>query len=254
MTNLYNKVLNFAAKKIKSYSLPAISTVTHGDFTLRLKPRYDNIQRDLFLGKGHENHVRLFLEKHVKPGMVYFDIGAHVGVFTLLASKLAGEKGQCVAFEPCSALADILDHNLRFNNVRNVKAIRMAVTDKNSDITFYRNRDLAMSSVIYFPTYNKEKVRSISLDTFCSRENIFPDFIKIDAEGAEVSIFKGMQNLLESRKKPIILCELHAPPDKNPDRDISGVPEFFKSHQYEIYTLNDSGDTMHMAAMPADII
>src|SRR5262245_8579614 len=81
-----------------------------------------------WLGSYEYQKQRLFA-KSVSPGDVVFDVGAHVGFYTLLASVLVGKRGRVIAFEPVPANLEYLRHHIRLNRIDNVEIIEAAVSD-----------------------------------------------------------------------------------------------------------------------------
>lgn len=147
--------------------------------------------------------VELFRKK-VKPNMVIVDIGAHIGYFTRLFSKLVGKRGQVFAFE-----ADPTNYVLLTQNTLgrpNVNRVQLALTDKTGTIDFYHYADKsgAHSTLPNVPlTFAKRKitVTSTTLDSWCT-ENHIPrvDVIKMDIEGGESAALRGMNATLQNTK------------------------------------------------------
>ena len=76
------------------------------------------------------------IRRVVKPGMIAMDIGAHSGYYTLLLSKLVGEKGRVTAYEPLPANFQFLTENISLNRCSNVHAERAAVTERSGHLDF----------------------------------------------------------------------------------------------------------------------
>jgi len=142
------------------------------------------------------------LFKHaIRPGCVVVDIGAHVGYYTLLASRLVGPQGRVYAFEADPTNYRLLQRNLDLNGTDNVIAVPMAVADRTGSIDFFRDKrgsdrhSICRSSTI---TDESIKVEATSLDSFMQQQGCEQiDFLKMDIEGAEPMAVEGMTALLQ---------------------------------------------------------
>lgn len=147
------------------------------------------------------------LMKHrLQPGDVFFDIGAQAGYHTMYASELVGPSGRVLAFEPVPSNLSHLRQHLLMNHLTNTLVIDAAV----SDITGVSYFDCADSSVAgHLSSEGTLEVRTISLDTEIESGSLpVPDYIKIDAEGAELKILEGARNILR-RRHPTLSLETH---------------------------------------------
>ncbi len=135
-----------------------------------------------------------YFKKHIRKGMVVVDVGANVGYFTRLFSKLVGPEGKVYAFEPDAEAFEFLSFNTA--HLSNVQIFPYAVSDSEGEARFY-HIPRATSSHTLIPTENAEEsvVKTVSLDSLIP-EHI--DMIKIDIEGAEDKVFRGMKKHLEN--------------------------------------------------------
>jgi FkbM family methyltransferase len=143
--------------------------------------------------------TRIFQET-VKPGMVVIDIGAHVGYYSLLAAKLVGTAGKVFAFEPEPDNHALLLKNIDLNGYNNVVATRMAVSDRmGSSVLYLTDLDSGRHSMFHhgLPERGSEEVEVTTLDAFLESEG-WPTvgLIKIDVEGAEITVLDGMTRLV----------------------------------------------------------
>ncbi len=174
---------------------------------------------DLYLlgGKTHDSELRLckFLLRKLKSGDIFADVGAHFGFFSLLAAKIVGPHGHVFAFEPSINSFRLLKKNIETNT--SITAIAKAVSDDHNGRTTFHEFPMRLSefSSIFIEHLENEKwqsqamrttVDSVSIDGFFRELNLVPDIIKIDVEGAESLVIKGMQNLLKTGQ-PIIIME-----------------------------------------------
>ena len=193
---------------------------------LRLNPRTGG---EYFRGEVVPD-VQEVLQEFLRPGMTLYDTGAHIGFFSLLAARLAGESGRVVSFEADREIAARLREHVVRNKFPNISVQEMAVWSESRPVRFARadaetSPDRGLGHVdLSAAESNIEEVRGISLDEFV-RSAPAPDFIKCDAEGAEVEIFRGARKLL-AEKRPIILCEMHSEENRR------ALTELWSSHGF----------------------
>lgn len=133
----------------------------------------------------------------VRPTDVIFDVGAWIGVYTLLLSKLAG---RVVAFEPCPSSRQILADNLQMNGITNVTVEPIALSDKEAleQIYYYNPRgldDILVASMLNMVDRGKQgvglSIPTTTIDAYCERNQVKPNGIKIDVEGYESKVLAG---------------------------------------------------------------
>ena len=161
----------------------------------------------------HEQALLDVLQSILSKGSVFIDVGAHVGGFTVRASKIVGETGLVIAFEPDFRNYYFLITNIILNKCKNVIALPLAIYSITGGILSY---NIAMysghSSItdlhedeILFKTY----VYTVTIDDMVKILNLRRiDAIKVDVEGAEIEVLKGAKESL-ARYKPILLIEVH---------------------------------------------
>jgi len=158
-----------------------------------------------WLGSYEHAHRRQF-EKHVFKDNVVYDVGAHVGFYTLLASSLVGDGGHVVAFEPLSENQKYLNLHLSMNRVTNVTVVNKAVSDRVDIVQFHRHENSTMGGI---SSDGEMSVPSTSLDEWLEHSEIPPpNCIKIDVEGAECLVLEGAQKIL-STYRPTIFLSTH---------------------------------------------
>lgn len=146
-----------------------------------------------------------FILRFLKPGMVFLDIGAHIGEYTLLGSQAVGPKGQVHSFEPNPEIFRLLCENVESNSLNNVTLNNFAISDVDEETEFEVCHEPSISSLkspLGSPSQRKVldsiAVRSKPLDTYWLGHKIPINLVKIDVEGAEMLAFLGGKRLLES--------------------------------------------------------
>jgi FkbM family methyltransferase len=172
-----------------------------------------------YFSGAYEQENFEFLKKKVKPGMVCLDIGSHLGVYAVCMAKLNAARVYC--FEPTPTAYNMLLHTIEINNFQLViTAFPMAVSGRTGKNIFYLNQAHgsyhdksrlaeanSLVNIAFGKNIKKQKleVDTCSIDDFAEQYHLKIDFIKIDAEGAELDILKGAKRtLLKDRPSGII--------------------------------------------------
>jgi FkbM family methyltransferase len=146
----------------------------------------------------------------LQSGQTFFDVGANVGYYTILASRLVGRNGCVAAFEPVVRNLATLKQHLDLNYAHNVRLFPFAVSDVAGISSFTLGDDNAMGFLSANEGNGDLLVPTISLDEFAERSKLRPDVIKIDVEGAEVHVLTGARRVLE-KCRPVIFLSTHSP-------------------------------------------
>lgn len=159
------------------------------------------------LWHGHwESWITSWFTKNVRDGMFVVDVGANCGYYTMLFDRLVGEVGQVWAFECQPVYTELLEDTKHRNNANFILS-HFAVSDDVGwvDLRVPGAYTGSASIVQHFEESETIRVPTVSLDQ--SFHNIIPDLIKIDAEGAEELIWRGMKNLLNGPLAPVVVLE-----------------------------------------------
>jgi len=145
----------------------------------------------------------------VRRGMTVYDLGAHVGFYSLLFSRLVGPDGVVHAFEPVERNISYLKRHLRLNRTMNVRVEEFAVTRQSGTFSFDSSLGVSMGRVVPCTAAATSRVPAVSLDDFVyARGYEPPDLIKMDVEGGEADVLTGMSRLLAERA-PLLLVSVH---------------------------------------------
>ncbi|MEO2153667.1 MAG: FkbM family methyltransferase [Aquificae bacterium] len=159
----------------------------------------DSYGIDVLLRGKIETPEDEFIKKILKPENVVLDIGAHWGGFSLLFAHIVGEKGKVYSFEPDPSNYQILLKNIKLNGFQSiVKPQNVAVGDKDSYVELgIANTSSGHNSLLRkdIPIKKKIKVRQIKLDKHLPNTKV--DFIKIDVEGYEYFVLKGLETTIQ---------------------------------------------------------
>ncbi len=181
--------------------------------TLRLPTRYFKYFPTTYEAENFE-----LLAHNCKPGAVIIDIGAHIGLFSVIAAQVAGEKGKVYAFEPAPSTYALLQKTVSINHAaQSIETFQKAVGKESGKITFFISDDQADNSNSLVQYKEDRSLHGIdvavtSIDNFVQEKNISKlDFIKIDVEGAEYDTLQGAVHTLKNLK-PVCIVAIHPEP------------------------------------------
>ena len=223
MNELLNKFYNISEKIISHSGMGKYNTVQKGGRWIRslLTSNFVEIEGHkmyldpldslkLSINQSFEELETKLVKDIIKDGNTIVDIGANIGYFTLIFARLVGEKGEVFAFEPEPNNFNLLKKNIEINNYKNVNLINKAASNKSGKIKLYIDdfNSGGHSLIAQIPNKQHIEIESIKLDDFFDTNKKI-DFIKIDAEGAELEVLKGMSTLLNKNDDIKILLEFN---------------------------------------------
>ena len=170
-----------------------------------------------FLRGTYEPEGTAVFQEQVKEGQVVYDIGAHVGYYTVLGSMAVGPQGRVIAFEPFPFNLRQLRRHIRLNRCDNVTVVEKCVGDRSGRVRFAPGSGTGTGRVapdgpLEFDMLTLDE--AVAEDAFAP-----PDFMRIDVEGAELSVLEGAREVI-ARSRPAILLSLHG---EHLERDCSGL-------------------------------
>lgn len=158
-----------------------------------------------------------FFNRILRPGDCFVDVGANIGLFTVLAARRVGPKGSVHAFEPCTKQFARLEQNVRLNGFRNVNMNKAALSDKAGCARMRISTDgwdawntLGSASAGGLGQ-GQEEVTLLSWNEY-ARQNSLQGKItamKIDAEGWEMHVLRGAEEMLQRADAPILHIEFN---------------------------------------------
>jgi FkbM family methyltransferase len=159
-----------------------------------------------FTGRYEKEQTRVFAESVHEADVVY-DIGAHVGYYTVLASVIVGRRGRVIAFEPSPRNLTRLRKHVEVNRCGNVTILDVAVSDHEGVAPF---EDRCGSGTGHLSASGTVEVRVVNLDALVARgEMPPPSVMKIDVEGAEAEVLAGATSVI-ARARPTLFLSTHS--------------------------------------------
>lgn len=192
-------------------------------------------QRLFFLFKKYSPAIYNYILKNLKEGDSFFDIGANAGYFSLVASKIVGDGGRVYAFEPEEDNYSRMSKNISGNNLLNIHAFKYALSDTEGATQLYINPNNEGGHSL-LPNENQKTVSTTSIifDTWVrdvGSKNM--RLAKIDVEGFELSVLKGMERTLKSESFFELICEVR--------RNQKVVGDYMLGLGYRTYELRADG-------------
>ena len=185
--------------------------------------------------------MRLLLSK-VCAGDVVYDIGSNIGQFTIPLAKAVGDRGQVIAFEPERHSYERLQENVKLNGVTNVRAFRVALGEKNSEgrlfLRGFRNRQSSLLPGNSGSECGSQAVDVVKGDQFRNTEGLpLPRAVKIDVEGYEYLVLRGLRDTLAQPTCVLVCCEIHTQslPDTVSVEAVIGLVKSFGFRRTETY-------------------
>jgi FkbM family methyltransferase len=204
----YVALANRARRAVRSIPLPL--RLPFGAWWLA---EHSALDRSL-IHEGFETAEATFVARFLRPGMTVLDVGAHHGLYTLLASKCVWRDGRVIAFEPSPRERRRLALHLRINRCRNVEVQSCALGDYDGEADLYLVEGIhdwcnSLRAPNVEERTSKVRVEVRRLDDVLEGLK-WPrvDFIKLDVEGAELSFLRGARRMLCGEVRPAILVEV----------------------------------------------
>jgi FkbM family methyltransferase len=195
-----------SSKLVNEFGLSLYAdTRLHNGLMMRVRIG-DNVGDAIRSDRNFESESLNTVLNRLTPDSVFFDIGAHMGLYTLHAAP------RCKAvhcFEPVPGTNAVLSHNVQSNKLFNVKVCNFALSDADGEVEMFEGSadNLGASSLAAsVPAARVHRIKTRSLDSYVSETGAIPDVIKMDVEGAEILVLRGARKLLMEHH-PAILCE-----------------------------------------------
>lgn len=205
----------YVATKKRRTTRPKDYVVNVNGYKLAVIPGDLGISSELLMFQTHEPLTTKLLSKELKKGMTCLDVGGNIGYYTMLESRIVGDEGKVIVIEPSPQNFEHLKKNLELQKSSNVKAYNFAAGDRDGEVNFLVYSESNGSFTI--PDGEETnipgdiiKVPSRRLDSFLEEKSIDKvDFVRMDVEGYEGYIIKGLKKTIE-KSKPIFQIEVHS--------------------------------------------
>jgi FkbM family methyltransferase len=217
-------------------------------FVVRLQPGLkmrlygDSELCRLIYCRSFEATERAFLNHFLQPGDVFVDVGANIGLFTLIAASCVGPKGRVIAFEPTSVTYARLVDNVGLNAFGNVSCVNLALSDRNGQLDLSRSTDgfdawNSFAEPTMGNTTSRERVEVIEWDRYASAHNLsgMVTMMKIDVEGWESRVLAGGKQLFARPNAPVLQVEFTDAAATAAGSSCRNLYEFLESLGYRMF-------------------
>lgn len=217
-----------------------------GQGVFRFSPEYMFRGLENF-GAGHNGGFAKCIQSCAGKS-AFFDLGAHIGYYSLPASRALRAGGMVHAFEPDSNNFNCLSKHIRYNGIENIVLNNSVVGDSaKSGVEFYEHKvsgspfgGLIVNEKKSRDAFKVAKKTQICLDEYCERHDVLPDVIKIDVEGGELGVLRGARNLL-AKGNPKIFLSLHPSHLELMGQSVDEIIELLNEAGYAMLTLEENG-------------
>lgn len=173
----------------------------------------EGVSKDLFFYGKREIPVTDYMlsGKIIKAGDVVLDLGANIGYYVLLESRIVGPNGTVYAVEPVTECFKTLKRNVELNDLKNVELFRFGAGDTNANAYINVGKKLNLSAMTFYRDAEftqQEEVAMVTVDEFF-KDKKEPNLIRMDVEGYEYAIVKGMKKTLASPNLKLLM-EIHS--------------------------------------------
>lgn len=224
---------------------------------LRMSNAHLLLMESPYTGLWRELDEVSVMQRFVRSGDVVFDIGANIGLHSILLSHLIGPQGRLHAFEPNTQLVPALGRTL--SALENATLHTVALSDKDDESTLFVPPDDSMASLTDWTVNTALRDDGEPKVVKCQQRRMDdlvgdgrlpqPDFIKCDVEGAELLVFQGGHRVLECTDAPIILFEVNKDASGGFGYGVSGAKDFLaalKSPRYEFFRVQPGGGLLRL--------
>jgi FkbM family methyltransferase len=174
------------------------------------------------------------IHRLVKPGAVCFDIGAHIGYYSLLFSAAVGPDGLVFSYEPVPQTFSFLSRNVSKNLARNVAIHQLAIGASEGTVQMACGGELPLGWSRVRDSGGME-VRCSTVDAEVSRLKLTRvNFVKVDVEGYEPKVFEGAENTL-ARFRPSVMFEVNESALRDQGAEATRISNILASHGYELF-------------------
>jgi FkbM family methyltransferase len=183
-------------------------------YGIRLRLHLDSELARLIYCESFEIREREFLRAFLKPGDIFVDVGANIGLYTLIAASCVKEKGSVYSFEPATETFKRLCENVNLNGFTNIRCYQLALSNETGNFPFYISEDgydawNSFSLPVAGKNFSKQDIECQRWDDF-AREHDLVDkvtIMKIDVEGWESHLLAGAFSSFSRRDAPILQVE-----------------------------------------------
>jgi FkbM family methyltransferase len=228
-------------------------TVRYGPIQVVLNPK-DPVVSGALAFRVYERSEMTFAERSLRKGMTVVDVGANVGLYSALSAHLVGPEGRVIAFEPDPESFYYLEQTIQKNGLKNVKAVRVAASDRQGSSRLFTSTTNRGDSRLYDNELSdgSVEIETVVLDEYLSAAGIKElDFLKIDVQGFEGQVFSGLKKTVLQSPKLVVLSEFWPDGLRRAGTAPEELLEKLEQWGFSIHELLGDGTTQPIVDKPA---
>ena len=214
-----------------------------GKYFLYLNPNDPVVSGAIFFNI-YEKSESKFIKSNCFEGMNILDIGANIGYYTALFSQLVGVNGTVIAIEPDEESYKYLSKSIDSFNYKNVFSFRLAASDTKQKLPLFISKDNRGDNRLYSTNQKRKSiiVECLTIDELLKDNKIENlDLIKIDVQGYEPKVLKGMRKIVKSSKELILLSEFWPKGILEAGENPKDFLEMLRKMQFQLFELKKNG-------------
>jgi FkbM family methyltransferase len=184
------------------------------DRGVRIRLHFDSELARLIYVDDFERTEREFLKAYLKPGDIFVDVGANIGLFSLIAARLVGPSGKVIAYEPARKTYEQLLTNVELNRLNNVQCFQLALSNKPGELPLHTSVDgfdawNSFAHPIGGKSFRTEITQCVKWDEFADTQELIGkvSMMKIDVEGWESRVLEGARESFSREDAPLLQVE-----------------------------------------------
>ena len=209
---------------------------------VRMRLYFDSKLSQLIYCEDFGWQERQFLNAFLMPGDVFVDVGANIGLFTLIAANIVGNTGHVYAFEPCAKTYKRLLANVQLNRLTNVSCYQLALSDEETQTDMAISLDgydawNSLAQPIAGNSFIVEKINCTTWNKFAQENNLVGrvTMMKIDVEGWELHVLKGGYDTLSRTDAPILQVEFTEEASKSAGSSCAELYHMLEELGYQMF-------------------
>lgn len=250
-TYLRNPYVALGRWRLMHLALPAARRVLRGEGRRVVRTRHgfmievdldDWLGQFVYLSGEYEGPTTAVIKTILKPGGLFVDVGANIGYFTLLASSCVGPDGKVVAIEPLPDLRERLRTNIVLNDFRVCTVLDVAISDSEHVVDFFEGpaHHRGLSALTPVDGVSRvHRVRSLPMSVAIDKAEKI-DLVKIDVEGAEFQVLRGMSEIFQAQR-PDLIVEISDSLLRRFDHSGKDVCDTLRDWGYDMYMIDSHG-------------
>ena len=205
-----------------------------------------------FVLQEHEPGSRELVRRLLEPGGTFLDVGANVGLYTVVAGRRVGPEGRVLAVEADAGNRGWLERNVRANGLGNVEVLPFAAGAEHRHRRFRLRRDGGHHGFYRHPveaTVETIEVEERPLDALVEGP---VDLVKLDVEGGELEVLRGMERILEENPRIRLLLEWNPPLLRAAELEVEAAPRWLAGRGFELLRVDEEGQGKEEHLEPVD--